>query len=311
MIVTVTLNPSIDVSYPLDTLKIDTVNRIENVSKTAGGKGLNVTRVLKDLQADVTATGVLGGHFGQYIKQQLDDNSIKNNFTIISEETRYCIAILHDGKQTEILEAGPHITADEIEQFKTTFSQLLANNNVITISGSMVKGFPTETYAELIKLANEKNCKVLLDTSGKNLKTSLMSQNKPYLIKPNTEELEGLLNITIDETNIQEIVDSLSNSLFNDIEIVIVSLGANGALIKYQDNFYHTTVPKITAVNPVGSGDATIAGLAYAIANNESITDIIKSGMTCGVLNTLNPQTGKIDTTQFEEIYKQINVTQI
>ena len=112
MILTVTMNPSIDVSYPLNQLNIDTVNRVTNVSKTAGGKGLNVSRVLSQLDASLTATGVIGGHFGDYLTEQLDKDDISHSFSKIAGETRSCIAILHEGKQTEILESGPEVSKE-------------------------------------------------------------------------------------------------------------------------------------------------------------------------------------------------------
>ncbi len=104
MIVTVTMNPSIDISYPLASLNVDTVNRTDQVSKTAGGKGLNVTRVIHDLKGNVLATGVLGGYHGAFIADELKHAGIKQKFTEIKEESRDSIAILHEGNQTEILE---------------------------------------------------------------------------------------------------------------------------------------------------------------------------------------------------------------
>lgn len=117
MILTLTLNPSVDISYPLDELHIDTVNRIQNVSKTAGGKGLNVTRVLSQLNEQVVATGFLGGKIGDFIAEKLNHNQVKHSFFKIKGETRNCIAILHNGNQTEILEQGPTITVDESTGF--------------------------------------------------------------------------------------------------------------------------------------------------------------------------------------------------
>ncbi|WP_238144368.1 PfkB family carbohydrate kinase, partial [Streptococcus suis] len=100
MILTITLNPSVDIAYQLDAFRLDTVNRVEKVQKTAGGKGLNVTRVLKQIGEDVVATGFIGGEIGSYVKKQLTRNDIKNSFVEIGNETRNCIAVLHDGQQT-------------------------------------------------------------------------------------------------------------------------------------------------------------------------------------------------------------------
>ncbi|MDD7758205.1 hexose kinase [Aerococcus suis] len=311
MILTVTLNPSIDVSYPLDQLNLDTVNRVDKVSKTPGGKGLNVTRVLKTLDADVKATGVLGGHFGEYIESKLDEVEINHQFSKIDGETRFCIAILHEGNQTEVLEKGPEIDEEDIYHFKDAFRDLVSHATTITMSGSMLKGFPSDTYSELIAIANDYGRKVLLDTSGDSLLQSLKGDHKPYLIKPNTEELEGLVNENIDPKNTDQLKEVLSNSLFDGVEMIVVTLGGDGALVKYQDKFYQVIVPKINPVNPVGSGDSTIAGLAYAIDEGKDFSEIIKTGMTCGVLNTLNEKTGAIDMNQFDTFFDQINVSEI
>lgn len=117
MILTITMNPSIDISYPLETFKLDTVNRVRNVRKTAGGKGLNVTRILKQLDTEVIASGLIGGFLGEEIKKDLTQNEIAHDFLPISGETRNCIAVLHDGKQTKILENGPVITEQEVRAF--------------------------------------------------------------------------------------------------------------------------------------------------------------------------------------------------
>src|SRR5699024_10283301 len=136
MILTITMNPSIDVSYSLNTLMIDSINRVDQVSKTAGGKGLNVTRVLHQLKAPVLATGVLGGNFGDFIKEELRNEGIRYDFSEINGETRSCIAILHAGNQTEILEAGPEITEIEQNNFIEKYKKLLRDVDYITISGS-------------------------------------------------------------------------------------------------------------------------------------------------------------------------------
>ena len=153
MILTVTMNPSIDISYPLEELKIDTVNRVSEVSKTAGGKGLNVTRVLAEIGDNVAATGLIGGTNGEFLLQNLHPN-VRQCFYNISGDTRNCIAILHEGKQTEILEAGPTITADEANGFLHHFKSLMESAEVVSISGSLPAGLPVEYYIQLVEIAN-------------------------------------------------------------------------------------------------------------------------------------------------------------
>ncbi len=150
MILTLTMNPAVDIGYTVDTLKIDTVNRTKKVSKTPGGKGLNVSRVLKQLGSPVLATGLLGGHIGAFIKEKLDEVSLQNDFYPIQSETRNCIAILHEGSQTEILEAGPTITPEEQAGFLAHFENLLKEVDLITISGSLPSGMDDDLYATII-----------------------------------------------------------------------------------------------------------------------------------------------------------------
>lgn len=309
MILTVTLNPSIDVSYPLEHLRIDGVSRVNKVSKTPGGKGLNVSRVLQQLGANLVTTGFIGGHFGAFIKQELDVIKLNHDYLDIDGETRTCIAILHDdGKQTEVLESGPEITSEQATEFKEKFKQLLDGVTLVTLSGSLPKGLGADYYAELISIARQKDVKVLLDTSGKTLETSVNSDNKPYLIKPNEEEIKAIIHDDIDLTNLADVKEKLSTNAFNGIDWVVISMGKDGALAKHKDTFYRVTIPTIQAVNPVGSGDSTIAGFAKAINDNGSDEEILKTGMTAGILNTMSPKTGDIDPDKFNEIYTQVNV---
>ena len=193
MILTITLNPAVDISYKLDYFSLDTVNRVEDVSKTAGGKGLNVARVLHQLGEDVAASGFLGGSLGDFIRTQLVAIGIQDFFVPIDGETRNCIAIIHDGKQTEILESGPVISASEAALFLEKFTEYAPKVKIVTISGSLPKGLPSDFYLKLVEISNKYDTLVLLDSNGALLTSIVASEHKPYLIKPNEEELADLL----------------------------------------------------------------------------------------------------------------------
>lgn len=307
MILTVTMNPSVDISYPMEHLKLDTVNRVSSVSKTAGGKGLNVTRVLKLLGNDPIATGVVGGYLGESIQAKLNEEDIHHQFSIISGETRNSIAILHDdGKQTEILESGPTLTEKDQESFLLLFQQLIKKVDLITISGSLPNGLTEDFYCELLDCAKTQKLPVFLDTSNRYLSNALNHSNKPTLIKPNLEELNDLLQTSYQADETEKIKNLLLCPLFQDIPYVIITLGKLGAIAKLQNEVYQATIPVIQAKNPVGSGDATIAGLAHAYHQKKSPEEMLKTGMTTGILNALEPETGKINPQYFEEIYNQV-----
>ncbi|EOH97550.1 hexose kinase [Enterococcus pallens] len=311
MILTVTMNPSIDISYPLDRFVLDKVNRVKQVTKTPGGKGLNVTRVIHDLGGEVTATGVLGGFHGKFLAQQLDQEAITHDFTSIEGETRDSIAILHEGNQTEILEAGPTVSQAEQQTFLEKYQQLIKEAQLVTISGSLAKGLPSNFYQTLVKLAAEQQVRVLVDTSGESLKQVLAGEVKPYLIKPNLDELSDLLEKKLAIDRLAEITTALQQPIFQGIEWIVVSLGKAGALIKYQNECYQVEIPRIQVVNPVGSGDATIAGLAYGLSQDHDPKLIMKECMAAGMANALQVKTGHVDPADFHQLVKKINVKKL
>ncbi|KHD45498.1 tagatose-6-phosphate kinase [Streptococcus hongkongensis] len=310
MILTITLNPSIDISYPLESFRLDTVNRVAQTSKTAGGKGLNVSRVLKEAGQDLLATGFIGGRLGQYLTEQLDQSEINNHFYQIAGETRNCIAILHEGLQTEILEAGPTISSDEANGFLDHLKLVGDSSEVITISGSLPKGLEDSYYQHVLDWANRHQKQVVLDCSGAPLMTVLTGQNKPTVIKPNLEELEGLLGQTIENSN-DQLKDVLRDSLFDGIEWIIVSLGSKGAFAKHNDQFYRVTIPKIEVINPVGSGDSTVAGIAWGLSVNDDDLSLLKKANVLGMLNAQEAMTGHINMANYDTLYSQITVEEV
>ena len=310
MILTITLNPSVDIAYQLDTFHLDAVNRVENVQKTAGGKGLNVTRVLKQIGEDVVATGFIGGEIGSYVKKQLTRNDIKNSFVEIGNETRNCIAVLHVGQQTEILEQGPTIQEHEALNFIEHLEIILNNVDVVVISGSLPKGLASNYYVEIVELCKKCGIAVVLDCSGEALKNVLESHQKPTVIKPNTEELSQLIGKDVTD-DIQELKAVLSGQLFQGIDWIVVSLGAKGAFAKHKDKFYRVRIPKINVVNPVGSGDSTVAGIAAGLVHELLDAELLKKANVLGMLNAQEEQTGYVNLEHSEALYSQIKVEEV
>lgn len=309
MILTVTLNPSIDIFYSLEELALDTVNRIHQVTKTAGGKGLNVTRVLSECSEQVLATGFLGGELGDFLLRQLP-LTISSSFYKIEGNTRNCIAILHGGQQTEILEAGPMISKTEAAGFLNHFKKLLKQVTVVSISGSLALGLPTDYYVQLVRLINKEGKKAVLDCSGKALAAVLKSTEKPYLIKPNNEELSQLLGREIPK-EISSLKAALEDSLFDGVEWIIVSLGAEGCFAKHGSTYYKVDIPKISVVNPVGSGDATVAGIVSALYHEKKDEELLKQANVLGMLNAQEKMTGHVNLKHYQTLFDQIKVREV
>lgn len=309
MILTVTMNPSIDISYPLETLHLDTVNRVDKVSKTAGGKGLNVTRVLAEIGDPVSATGLIGGSTGQFILDHLDQE-IGKEFFEIQGETRNCIAILHEGQQTEILEKGPSVSEEEGQAFLAHFEALLPDVAVVAISGSLPAGLPVDYYVKLVEHAKKAGKPVVLDCSGVSLEKALAAPIKPTVIKPNNEELSQLLGYEVTK-DLDQLKEVLQSNLFKGIDWVIVSLGADGAFAKHGDVFYKVDIPKIEVVNPVGSGDSTVAGIASALYHQEDYQALLTKANVLGMLNAQEATTGHINIHRYDDLYQNINVKEV
>ena len=308
MILTITANPSLDVAYHLEKFNIDDVTRIDSASKHAGGKGIHVGYVLSELGEKVIYSGFVGDKFGEFIEEDLRQKGQESRFIKIKEPTRNCLAILHEGKQTEILEAGPTISQAERDEFINKLDEISADCSVISMSGSLPKGLDSSFYKEIIAYGKSHDKFVAVDTSGKTLKDVVNAEIKPDLIKPNETEVADLLGEEITKDNIKE---ALKKAPLSEIEYVIVSLGKDGAVVKAVDRVFKASVPEVKAINPVGSGDSSLAGAIFAIDQGKSAEDVIKTSMTCGLLNVLTEEIAHIEIEKFDKYYEQILVEEI
>lgn len=308
MITTVTLNVAIDKTYEIDQLQKGEVMRVGKCTKTPGGKGLNVTRVIKLCGEEVVATGFVGGHSGAYVEELLEEQQIVCDFSHTASETRTCINVLdHDGTSTEFLEAGELVTQAELDDFLHKFENIIDKSNIITISGSVPEGVDTDIYARLIAMAKEKGKKVILDTSGDLLKVGIKSS--PTMIKPNRDEIRALLNISVD--NWDELVEGAKKLQSMGIEIVVVSLGIDGALAVTKDAVYHGKPPKITTVNTVGSGDSMVAAFAVGFARDYTIEEMLRYAIAVSAANTLTMATGSFKEEDMKMLYDRVMISRL
>lgn len=310
MILTVTLNPSMDIVYQLGTLQVDGVNRVQEVTKTVGGKGLNVTRVLQQLGDPVLATGFLGGGLGQVLAQGLDRQGIGHSFQEIAGETRNCVAILHQGQQTEVLESGPVISEAEAQAFKAHFKELLVEVQWVVFSGSLPQGLAVDFYVSLLELCQEAQVGVILDTSGPALAAVVESGVRPTLLKPNLEELSQLVGLAV-SLDLSDLKALLAHERFDGIDWIVVSLGAAGAFAKHRDSYYRVKLPDIAVMNPVGSGDAMVAGLASGLLQGLSDMALLKHGNLLGMLNAQEEATGFVNLNKASDLLEQIEVEEV
>ncbi len=307
MILTVTLNPAIDRVYFVDNLDIGEVNRPADMTYTAGGKGLNVSRVATLIGEKVDATGFVAGYNGQFICDDIQKIGIGNKFVQIDGETRICINITDrsNGKSTEVLEKGPVVSEADCDKFIDFYTKNISNYDVISISGSMPKGVPTDFYAKLVEIAKQQGKKIVVDTSGDALVSVIKA--KPYMVKPNKYELSKYLGR---EISTLDDVKAAAKELFESgISFPVISLGKDGCIAYIDNKCYHFISPDVKTVNTVGSGDSFIAGVVAGLVRGMNGIDIMKLANACGTANTQFSQTGMVSKELVDKFFKEVVYT--
>lgn len=309
MITTVTMNTAVDKLYLVDKLDDYTVMRVNRVCNTAGGKGLNVSKVAAIAGETVFATGFVGGFNGQYVESLLKEQGVIPRLTHIQAETRSCINIREEstGRHTEFLEPGAAVSEEELERFWNDFCESVKESRVVTISGSVPKGTPRGFYAKLIAHAKNLGKKVILDTSGQLLQDGVSAL--PTMIKPNTDEISQLLGRTVESR--EELIDAALELHHSGIEFVVISLGKDGALVACRDGVFRGITPDIPVVNTVGCGDSMVAGFAVGFSREMDTMEMIRFAMALSTANALTMETGFVKTEDLEMLLTQVSVQKI
>ncbi len=256
MILTVTLNPAVDKTCTVTGLMLGQVNRLQTVKSIAGGKGVNVTKVLRQFQIPVTAMGFLGGYSGRMISDAMERMGARCAFTPIQGDTRVNTNILaENGYVTELLEPGPAIGEGEIRSFLEEYERRAGESDIVVLSGSVPKGVPMDIYRKLTEFAGAMGKKVFLDAAGEALRMGV--EAGPYLIKPNWREMEYLAGHKLAAR--EELAEAAKRLLDKGIRKVIISLGAEGILYVDRERILSRRAPHIAAVNTVGCGDTVVA----------------------------------------------------
>ncbi len=306
MILTVTLNAAIDKRYVVEEFKVGEVNRVKECAYVPGGKGLNVSKPAAVAGAEVVATGFVGGHAGNYIEASLKDYHVKSAFYHLESESRSCINIWDEKNcvQTEFLEPGFTVTESEFQGFVEEFKELVKKADVVAMSGSVPKGLDGTAYQKLVKVVKDAGKKVILDTSGKLLEMGI--EACPTMIKPNIDEIRMLTGKECNE--IGEIVEAAKEIHARGVEVVAVSLGADGSLAVSDEGVFRAIVPRIDAVNTVGCGDSMIAGFALGFAEGLSIEETLRKASAISAAAALREETGYFVMEDMERLYPQIKI---
>lgn len=300
MIYTVTLNPSIDFIVRLDSLELGAVNRMTSDDKYVGGKGINVSRILKRLGQDSTATGFVGGFTGRFIEEGLTTEGISHCFVQVDQDTRINVKVKAD-LETEINGAGPVISLEKLAELESLLSELTADD-VVVFAGSAPASLGNGVYKTLIPLVRERGAQVVCDFEGQTLLDSLAYQ--PLLVKPNNHELESIFGVDLKGLN--DVERYAREILAKGAQNVIVSMAGDGALLVTQEAAYFAKPIKGQVKNSVGAGDSMVAGFTGSLVETGDPIEALKWGVACGTATAFSDDLADADF--INHIYNQVEV---
>lgn len=300
MILTVTLNPALDLTYELDRVELEATNRVRRVRERAGGKGLNVARVLRALGRDVAATGIAGGSCGARIRADLAEAGVRDEMVTAEAESRRTVALVCPGSAPTLLnEPGPLIGEGAWGEFRGRFQSLLAQAQVVTLSGSLPRGLPDSAYRELVERAEGAGVPVILDASGPALSEALAAH--PTVVKPNESELAEL-------SDASDPVTAARALLRRGARRVVASLGSRGMVAVSEEGALRAAPPAPVEGNPTGAGDAAVAALAMGLADGAPWEECLRSAVALSASAVSRPLAGEVDVGLAERLLEQIAV---
>ncbi len=294
MILTVTLNLAIDVTYHLDTVRWGVTNQVGAVSRRAGGKGVNVARTLQALGRDVVVTGLAGGQTGAAARAELAASGLADATVDISGEARTTLVIVEeDGGVTGFSEPGPAVSSEEWREMVAHFSRLVADAEAVVMSGRVPPGVPLDAYAQLIRIAGDEDVPVLLDTHGELLERGVAA--RPAVVKVNADELLGVVGSG----------DSLGGaSRLRQLGAgaVVISSGPDGLLGVCEEGAWRASPPERLRGNPTGAGDAASAALITGLVDGSSWPERLADAAALSAAAVCAPLAGSFD----EEMYRRL-----
>ncbi|MBD0746270.1 1-phosphofructokinase family hexose kinase [Streptomyces sp. CBMA152] len=304
MILTVTLNTALDITYRVPALVPHASHRVDEVTERPGGKGVNVARVLAALGHESVVTGFAGGRTGAVLRELLAPLAPVDALVPVAGTTRRTIAVVDSatGDTTQLNEPGPQITAAEWDTFLAAYESLLREADAVALCGSLPPGVPVGAYADLIRRARTAGVPVLLDTSGEPLRRGLAA--RPDLVKPNADELARL-------TGSREPLRAAREARRRGAHAVVASLGAEGMLAVTPDGTWQATPPAKVHGNPTGAGDSAVAALLSSLVDNLPWPDRLTRAVALSAATVLSPVAGEYDGAAYGELLGRVQVTPV
>ena len=308
MIYTITLNPALDRTLYVEKIVQYESIRVLREERYPGGKGIDVSRVIKQLGGESVAIAFLGGFTGREMEGRLLNEGVIGHFVWIRDETRTNV-IVHTkegGEEIRFNCPGPQVSPKELADLMHLCRHLRPKPSFVVISGSVPEGVDPGVYQQLIITFESRGARVILDTYGEPLRKGLLGT--PMMIKPNRRELSSLVGRELN--TIDEVV-AAGEELLEYVEIVAVSLGNEGIVGITREGSYHAIPPKVEAVNTVGAGDSSVAGMVLALKEGLPVEEVLRRGAAAGTASTLTPGTATVRPEDFKRILEQTQVTKV
>lgn len=305
MILTVNCNPAVDKTYNTTRLMTGQINRMRDFVILPGGKGINVTKILRQFGADVAAAGFLGGYTGEFIEDALNEMKVRTEFTKIRNLTRTNMNIIgDDGYVTEILEPGPRVAAFERDMFLDTFKKLAPQSRCVVLAGSLTEGLEPDFYGKLIQICNEAGVKSFLSAGGEALVKG--AAEKPYCLKLNRRELEYMAGIKLSTE--AEIIQAAYAYVKMGISKVVVSMKEKGILEIGKSKVIKAVAPRVKKVNTVGCGDSIVAAMVLGLVQNLGGEDTMQLAAGIAAANATTLESGMIPQDTMNELIKNVAI---
>ncbi|MFI2203707.1 1-phosphofructokinase family hexose kinase [Streptomyces sp. NPDC020192] len=303
MILTVTLNTALDITYRVRSLRPHASHRVSEVIERPGGKGVNVARVLAALGHEVTVTGFAGGGAGREVRDRLAGIPLLTDALLpVAGATRRTIAVVDElsGDTTQLNEPGPQIEPAAWGSFLDRYEELLPGASAVALCGSLPPGVPVGAYGNLVRAARAVGVPVLLDTSGEPLRRGVAA--RPDIVKPNADELAEL-------TGSHEPLRATQDARRRGAHTVVASLGAEGLLALTPEGRWRATPPAPVPGNPTGAGDSAVAALLSGLVEHLPWPDRLARAVALSAATVRAPVAGEFDRAAYEELLGRVTVT--
>jgi 1-phosphofructokinase family hexose kinase len=304
MIYTVTLNPAVDRELTVPAMEFDSVLRATEARVDFGGKGFNVSRLLKGLGADSTAVGFLGGRAGELLQDGLGSLGIGTDFVWVPGETRTNVSIVNQSHDhyIKVNEKGPRVSEEKQSELLEKIDSLAVPGDWWVLAGSLPPGIADDFYSRIVSVLTKHGANAILDTSGESLRLGCLEH--PFLVKPNAEEAKALTGLPMDSP--VDIAATAGEIRRLGAQNVVVSMGKAGALLNTPEGTWLTHSPAIQEKNPIGAGDSMVGGLVWALTQNIGLKEALGWGVASGAATASLPGTAVGTRPLIEGLFKQV-----